>query len=82
MKRKKIKVVEKKLGREKALGLAYIGENYIEIDSRLKSKKFVEVCLHEVCHVYFPEASESKVNRFGMEAAQILWKFGIRRIRK
>ena len=44
MAKKKIKVVERPLGREKALGLAWVGEDKIEIDGRLKSKQFL-LCL-------------------------------------
>ena len=45
MPKKKIKVIERPLGREKALGLAWVGEDKIEIDGRLKSKQFLNVLI-------------------------------------
>jgi len=42
---KKIKVIYKKLGKEKVYGFANLGDNEIEIDARLKGKKHLEIML-------------------------------------
>jgi len=57
---KKIKVIYKKLGKEKVYGFANLGDNEIEIDARLKGKKHLEIMLHECLHILYPEAEEEE----------------------
>lgn len=70
---KKTKVIERHLGREKALGIAHIGVNKIEIDPRLKTKKYCEILLHEKLHLLNPEWSETKILKQSKELANLLW---------
>lgn len=79
-KRKKIKLVDKKLGRERALGQAYSGERLVEIDPRLRSKVRLSVAIHEFLHIVFPDMSESKIDRAAPKIAKALWADGYRRI--
>lgn len=73
------KVVHRKLGREKAWGLAYKHSRVIHIDSRLKGKKYLTICLHELLHIYFPELSETKVDETSKGISEDLWKLKFRR---
>ncbi len=73
MKRQKnlrIKVVHTKLGREKVWGDA---DTIVRIDSRLKGKKKLEVCLHECFHVLFPELSEAEIESKSIRLTKTLW---------
>ena len=59
---KKLKIVEKKLGREKAWGFCYWDKPKIEIDVRAKGKKRLGYLVHELIHKAFgPELAEYKV---------------------
>jgi hypothetical protein len=77
---KKIKVVEKKLGKEKAWGQAWSGENLIEIDPRLKGRDRLGTLCHEVGHLSFEEATEDEILEFEEKITQVLWDQGYRRI--
>ncbi len=80
--KKNIKVVERPLGREKALGLAWIGENKIEIDGRLKSKEYLDTLIHEMLHIYNPTWPETRVAQVATEMANIIWNKNYRRIKR
>jgi len=77
-KKKDTKVVYKKLGREKAWGIAHIGKNKIEVDTRLNGKKHIEILLHEKIHLQNPDWSETKVLKHSKELANFLWQNQIR----
>jgi hypothetical protein len=79
-KSKPVKVVWRKLGKEKAWGQATIGENLIEIDPRLGAKRQLEVLCHEQVHLIFPSASEPEVDRAGKALAKMLWAQDYRRV--
>jgi hypothetical protein len=53
-----MKVIHRKLGKEKAYGLAHIDSNTIEIDSRLKPKHRLEITIHEALHILYPTDSD------------------------
>ena len=76
----KITIVEKKLGREKALGLAYQGEGLIEIDPRQSNKAYLDTLIHEGIHILCPEWSEHKVKKNANKLTEILWKSGYRKV--
>lgn len=75
----RIKIVYRKLGREKAHGMAS-SDGTIEIDERLRSKKHLEVVIHEVMHLLQPEDSEEEIIKKSVILTKILWKEGYRRI--
>ena len=79
-KHKPVKVVWRKLGKERAWGQATIGENLIEIDPRLGAKRQLEVLCHEQVHLTFPEMSEKEVDRAGKDLAALLWAQDYRRV--
>ena len=75
-----MKVIYRKLGREKAYGMSDYGCNTIVIDSRLQGRKHLEVTLHEALHIYFPEKSETFVKNTSRKLANVLWKMNYRRV--
>ena len=75
-----IKVLYSKLGRTKAWGWAHSDNDSIEIDSRLKGKKHLEILVHEATHVLFPSLSEEEVEKKSIILTNTLWKEGYRRI--
>jgi hypothetical protein len=79
-KRKKIKVQERKLGRELAYGLAWKDKKLIEIDSRLKGRQKFSVTLHESLHVAFPEKSERQVLKATKLIMDVLWGQNYRKV--
>lgn len=80
--RKTLKVVEKKLGRERAWGQAYKGEMMIEIDPRLGSKERLKVLLHEALHIHFPDMSETAVDKASIFLGNVVWEDQYRKIQK
>ena len=76
----KVKVIWRKLGKEKAWGQATIGENLIEIDPRLGARRQLEVLCHEQVHLIFPSASEPEVDKAGKALAKMLWAQDYRRV--
>lgn len=75
----KIKVVHKKLGREKAYGMAD-SDGTVYIDPRLKGKKHLEIVLHECLHILYPEDSEEAIVDKSVTLCKILWKDGYRKV--
>ena len=79
MRQKKIKVEHRKLGREKADGLAWADERLIEIDPRLKAIFHMETLLHEAAHVALPTLTEKEVTKLAKMQTDVLWKQGYRK---
>ena len=75
----KIKIIHKKLGREKAYGMAD-SDGTVYIEPRLKGKKHCEILLHECLHVLNPEDSEEAIIDKSVTLCKILWKLGYRRV--
>ena len=75
-----MKVVYRKLGKEKAWGKAHIDSNTIEIDPRLNGRKKMEILIHEALHILNPEMSETKVLEQGRKIANVLWKQHFRQV--
>lgn len=75
-----MKVVYRKLGKERADGQAHIDSKTIEIDPRLKGRRKMEVLIHEALHILNPEFSETKVIEQGRKIANILWKQHFRQV--
>ena len=78
----KIKVIDKLLGRQKAVGQAYSDARIIEIDPRQTSKNYLDTLIHELLHVYAPNWSETKVSKTANEMTDIIWKKNYRRIKR
>lgn len=75
----RIKIIYKKLGREQAHGIAESDGN-IYIDPRLKGKKHLEICLHEVLHLLNPTDDEKAIIRKSVTLTKVLWNEGYRRV--
>jgi hypothetical protein len=79
---KKIKIVEKKLGRHRVWGFCYQGEKLIEIDPRQRAKTYLDTLIHELLHELFPEFSENKVKQSARVLTKHIWEKNYRRIAK
>ena len=77
-----IKVVERKLGREKAWGQQWPGERLVEIDPTQNSKDYLDTLIHETLHELFPKSSEDSVERAAATLTTVIWKCRYRRIMK
>lgn len=75
----KIKIIYRKLGKEQAYGISS-SDGVIEIDSRLKGKKHLEICIHEMYHLLNPKDSEATVIKKSIILTKILWQEGYRRV--
>jgi hypothetical protein len=75
-----MKVVSKKLGREKAWGSALLDEKIIEIDPRLTGRKHLEILIHEALHILNPDWSEKEVIKQSKKLTHLLWKQHYRKV--
>lgn len=75
-----IKVVERKLGREKAVGIAYDETNEVHIDPRQGAREYFNTCAHELTHLLFPEMSEKQVIKTANKMTRFFWKMGFRKV--
>ena len=77
--RVKIKVKYKKLGKERAWGLAD-SDGTVYIDSRLKGKKALEILIHECVHLLWKEENEEEVISKSISLCNAIWNQRYRRI--
>lgn len=75
-----MRVLFKKLGREKAWGSADLDSHTIEIDPRLKGRKYLEILIHEAMHIMNPEWSETKVITQSKRLTRLLWAEHFRKV--
>ena len=78
----KIKVIDKKLGRQKAVGQAYSDARVIEIDPRQRSKNYLDTLIHEMLHCFAPRWGEKRVSQTANEMTRVIWDKQYRRIEK
>lgn len=76
---KSFKIIETKLGRAKAWGMAHADDNIIEIDPRAKGRKRLELLIHEALHLLNPTMSENEVIRQSKKICLTLWTDNYRR---
>lgn len=77
---RRMKIVERKLGRERALGQAFKEDKLIEIDPRQPSKEYLDTVLHEGLHIVFPKMTEREVAAVSRKLSKLVWRQGYRRI--
>lgn len=77
---KRIKVRERKLGRERAMGQAFFRKKLIEIDPRQVSKDYLDTLIHETLHILFPKMTEKQVRKSANVISKLVWKNNFRRI--
>ena len=75
-----IRVVERKLGRERACGQCFQGERLVEIDPRQGAYEYMDTFCHEILHELLPHRSEDFILKAGTSLAKALWKQGFRRV--
>lgn len=68
-----VKIVHRKLGRERVYGLAH-SDGVIELDDRLKGYKYLLYLIHEYMHIRHPDWSERKVRSESTKMARVIWK--------
>lgn len=79
--KRKIRVKLRKLGREKAVGLAYQNCDFIELDERVRPKMLMVNALHEINHLTHVDDSEYTVEKNAQIMANVLWDvLGFRRV--
>jgi hypothetical protein len=78
-KRRRLRIVERKLGREKAWGLRW-ADGLIEVDPRQKSRYYLNTLVHEVLHEALDELSEKQVARTAGMIAEAVWGAKYRRL--
>ncbi len=75
-----IKVIRKKLGKERRWGEADYGDDSIIIDPRLNGKKEMEILVHEALHILRKDITEEEVERLSISITHLLWDQGYRKI--
>jgi len=78
----RIKLEDKKLGRERNDGQAIFADKKIEIDPRLSTKSRLNIVLHEGIHILDPNLPELKVRAYANRLSDLLWRDRWRRIEK
>lgn len=76
----KFKIVYKNLGKQRLWGKAIFETNTIELDERLKGKKFIEILTHETLHLLLPNLIEEEIVRVSVAITNTLWNEGVRRV--
>lgn len=76
---KRIKVNYSKLGKQRAWGMAD-SSGQVFLDSRLKSKKHLEILLHECLHILYPDDTEEEIIEKSVTLTNTLWHEKYRRV--
>jgi transcription initiation factor IIF auxiliary subunit len=79
-KAKKIVVIHRKLGKERAVGLYNHNTAMITVDSDLKGKEYLSTLLHEIIHHVHPTWAEARVLEAEKVFCNILWDQGFRKV--
>ena len=77
---RRVKVIEKKLGREKAWGQAFHGLDEMEIDPRQAPREYLDTLVHEALHLAHHDLSEETVTDVARFIARVLWQQNYRRV--
>jgi hypothetical protein len=77
---RKVRIVERKLKRQRAVGRVFLDEGIIEIEQRQKPREWLSTLVHEALHVAFPGMEEKSIAAAERKIADILWRAGVRRI--
>lgn len=80
-----MRTVEKKLGRQRALGLADIdeaGKDIIVVDPRQSSKERLDTLIHEALHHIRPEWDEAYVAKTSRKITNVIWRDRWRRVER
>lgn len=80
MNKARVKVIERKLGRERVYGQAWQGLDELEIDPRQSPKEYLDTLIHESLHLAHPDLDEPTVSDVATFIARVLWKQNYRRV--
>lgn len=69
-----------KIGKNKAMRLAYKETGEVVIDERLKGIEKLDTLIHECLHCMNPTWGESKIIGHSSELSKILWEQGYRKV--
>jgi len=80
-----VKVVEKKLGRERAFGQAIKagaddGSDLIEVDPRQSPREYMDTVVHEAIHIADPVMPERKVAALSRKISRVMWQQRFRKV--
>ena len=75
-------MVHKKLGRQKASGIADYEKREIQVDPRQKPYDYLNTMVHELIHHIAPSWSEQRVNWWANRIARFLWSYNYRQVRQ
>lgn len=75
---KKVTVIHRKLGKERAHAIATIEKKIIEVDERITGYRYLLYMLHEHTHIIHPDWSETAVVAESRKIARFLWDNGFR----
>ena len=78
--KKNPKVVDKKLGRNQAVGQMVWDKNIIEIDPRQTPPDYLDTLIHEKLHHLFPDWKEDEVLKIATSLAEFLWSQNYRKV--
>ena len=78
---RKVKVVERKLGRIGAYGMATLAQNLIELDPRMTERRRLTILVHEAIHLARWDLTEREVTKLAPKIGKVLWQQGYRRTR-
>lgn len=78
----KLRVIEMKLGREQAWGIADFENKNIIVDPRQKPYDYLNTMIHELIHHMAPTWSESRVNWWASRIARFLWTHNYRQVKQ
>lgn len=77
---RRVKVIEKKLGKNLGQVMRAAGELEIEIDPRQSPKEYLDTLIHEALHIARPELSEDCVTKTATELTRVLWQQNYRKV--
>ena len=77
---KKIKISYRKLGKERAMGLAIAPDQIVICPKHRNGKESLDTKIHECLHLLHPEASEMMVRAWAKRLTDLLWRDGYRRV--
>lgn len=79
---RKVRLRERKLGREDAWGVSWFEHKLVEIDPRQNSKSRMNTIIHEALHQSDDKMSERKIRHAARIITELLYGDGYRRIMK
>ena len=78
---KSIRLRDRKMGRENAMGMAHYGKTpIVELDPRLGQQERLSTLVHELLHIVFPDLTEDQTLVCEQRIASVIWHDRWRRL--